>query len=389
MSPAATPERWRHIEDIFHHALDLPRTERSAYLAGSCGGDATLRREVESLLEAVGENSTLIEDSLSSPPRDLYGSGSLAAGDRVSHYRIIALIGSGGMGRVYLAEDTRVGRRVALKILAPGALQPAHLRRFEQEARAASALNHPNILTIYDVGEDGARRFIISEYVEGKTLRALMDEGPLDAARALSIGAQIAAGLEAAHSLGIAHRDIKPENVIVRPDGLVKLVDFGIARLNETSSLECGTGGTATTRAGMVVGAARYMSPEQARGLPVDERTDVFSAGVVFYEMLAGRTPFECETESDLMAAVLKTAPPPLESPQIPAALIRLVIKAVAKNPMDRYANGGELRVALWDVSRTKSAAPAHARLQLRRWWIVFAALLVFAAVLVAWRCSA
>ena len=386
MSPAATPERWRQIEDIFQRALDLPQTEREAYLASACGDDPTLRLEVESLLEAVSENSTLIEDSLSNAARDLYVSTGLAPGDRVSHYRIVSLIGSGGMGRVYLAEDTRLGRRVALKTLAPGALQPAHLRRFEQEARAASALNHPNILTIYDVGEEQGRRFIISEYVEGQTLRALMDEGPVDAARALSIAGQIAAGLEAAHSLGIAHRDIKPENVIVRPDGLVKLVDFGIARLNESSSLW--DGGAATTRAGMVVGTARYMSPEQARGLPVDERTDIFSAGVVFYEMLAGRAPFEGETDSDLMASILKTDPPPLASPKIPAALTRIVTKAMSKNAMDRYANGGELRLALRSVARAGSIAPAYAPLQWRHLWIAFAALLLFGAALVAWRFS-
>lgn len=388
MGTAATPERWRRMEDIFQHAMDMPQTERAAYLASACGDDRELRREVESLLDAAGENSTLIEDSLSGAARDLYGSASLAAGDCVSHYRIVGLIGAGGMGRVYLAEDTRLGRRVALKTLPPGPLQPAHLRRFEQEARAASALNHPNILTIYDVGEEAGRRFIVSEYVEGRTLRALIDEGRIEAGRALSIAGQIAAGLEAAHSLGIAHRDIKPENVIVRPDGLVKLVDFGIARLNESSSLRDFGAGGSTTRMGMVVGTVRYMSPEQARGLPVDERTDIFSAGVVFYEMLAGRSPFDGETESDVMAAILKSDPPPLESRGIPTALTRLVAKAMAKNAMDRYANGGELRVALRDVARSRRAATMAGGLHARRWWMVLAAMLLAVAAFAVWRYS-
>ncbi len=388
MGTAATPDRWRRIEDVFQRAMDLPEESRAAYLANVCGDDAALRREVESLLKAADEDSPLIEESVSGAARDLYGSASLASGDRVSHYRIIALIGSGGMGRVYMAEDMRLGRRVALKTLAPGPVQLAHLRRFEQEARAASALNHPNILTIYDVGEDAGRRFIISEYVEGKTLRALMDEGPIETARALSIAGQIAAGLEAAHSLGIAHRDIKPENVIVRPDGLVKLVDFGIARLNESSGLRDFSAG-ATTRLGMVVGTARYMSPEQARGLPVDERTDIFSAGVVFYEMLAGRAPFDGETDSDLMAAILKTDPAPLESKQIPTALVRVVTKAMSKNAMDRYANGGELRIALRDVARARSTLRPSVRLRARGWWIVLATMLVVAAAFAVWRFSA
>jgi serine/threonine protein kinase len=339
MSPAASSDRWRRIEEIFQHALDLPPPERPQYVVRECGADSELRREVESLLASASENSTLIEDSVSGAARDLCASADLAPGVRVSHYKILAPLGSGGMGHVYLAEDTRLGRRVALKTLAPGPPHPEHLRRFEQEARAASALNHPNILTIFDVGDDGGRRFIVSEYVEGKTLRALMDEGPIGADLALNVAIQIAAALEAAHSLGIAHRDIKPENVIIRPDGLVKLVDFGIARLTESSALRAPAAPGSTTRFGMVVGTARYMSPEQARGLPIDERTDIFSAGVVLYEMLSGRAPFEGDTDSDLISAILRSDPPPLESARVPGALNRIVSRAMAKNATRAPAN--------------------------------------------------
>ncbi len=386
MGPAATPERWRRIEEIFQNALDLPESERSGYIARECGDDSALRAEVLHLVSSAAENSTLIEDSISGAAREFYSSTTLKPGDQLSHYRVISLIGAGGMGRVYLAEDARLGRRVALKTLAAGLARPDHLRRFEQEARSASALNHPNILTIYDVGEARGIRFIASEFIEGKTLRALIDEGPVAAERTVEIATQIAAGLEAAHSFGIAHRDIKPENVIIRPDGLVKLVDFGIARLTETASGRTRSG--SGTRVGMVVGTARYMSPEQARGLAVDPRTDIFSAGVVLYEMLAGRAPFEGETDSDLIAAILIKDPPPLESPRIPESLRSIVTKAMAKNADDRFANGGELRAALQQSTAQAAEVPRRAGKRFRRAWIAVAVLVLATAGVATWRYS-
>lgn len=390
MGTAATPDRWRRIEEIFQHALDLPEPERTEYVIRECGDDAVLRAEVLHLLASASENSTLIEDSISGAARDFYASGTLAPGDQISHYRVLSLIGAGGMGRVYLAEDVRLGRRVALKTVAPGLARPNHLARFEQEARAASALNHPNILTIYDVGESRGLRYIVSEFIEGKTLRALLDEAPLELPRTLDIATQIASGLEAAHSLGITHRDIKPENVIVRPDGIVKLVDFGIARLMESSGGRRTREGSAT-RFGMVIGTARYMSPEQARGVPVDRRTDIFSAGVVLYEMLAGRAPFEGDTDSDLIAAILITEPPPLESARVPEGLSRVVAKAMAKNADDRYANGAELRAALQaDAVQTISRAPTgetpRAVGRRSRIWLAMAAALVVLIGFFIWR---
>jgi len=381
---AASPERWRRIEEVFQSALDLSAPERAQFVARECGDDAALRAEVESLLAAAGEQSRLIEDSVSGAARDLYSSATLAPGDRVGHYTVVSLIGSGGMGRVYLAEDERLGRRVALKTLGPGPAQPELLRRFEQEARAASALNHPNVLTIYDIGEWSGKRFIVSEYIEGQTLRAFLDAGPLGLERALDIAMQIAAGLEAVHALGIAHRDIKPENVIIRPDGLVKLVDFGIARLSEASSIRGSTQQKAATGIGMVVGTARYMSPEQARGQAIDERSDVFSAGVVLYEMLAGRAPFEGETDSDVIAAILRSDPPPLESPRVPQALCRVVSKSMAKNAAERYSNARELRAALQEA-RDVHPGPAIFRGRTRRFRIAFAASILAICAFAVW----
>ena len=384
MKTGASPERWHRVEEIFQNALDLPASDRAQYVMRECGDDAALRAEVESLLAAASEPSTLIEDSVSGAARDLYASAALSPGDRVSHYQVLSVIGSGGMGCVYLAEDTRLGRRVALKTLSPGRAEPELLRRFEQEARAASALNHPNILTIYDVGEFGGVHYIVSEYIEGQTLRALLDSGTIPLERVLDIATQIAAGLEAAHSLGIAHRDIKPENVIIRPDGLVKVVDFGIALLAESSSLRRGGRSGVTTRSGMVVGSAPYMSPEQARGLRVDIRSDIFSVGVVLYEMLAGRAPFAGATDSDLIAAILKSDPPPLPSSRVPAVLNRIVTKAMAKNTAERYAGAAELRAALGPA---KDASSALARLPFRaRLWMALAVVALALCAFGVWR---
>jgi serine/threonine protein kinase/tetratricopeptide (TPR) repeat protein len=376
MQRARAPDRWRRIETAFNHALDLPPAERSEYLARECGSDSELLAEVESLLRAASADSPLIGDSVATAACDFVAGDTLSPGQRISYYSVVAPIGSGGMGRVYLAEDTRLGRRVALKTLAPGLANAEHQARFEQEARAASALNHPNILTVYEIGQDGGVRFIVSEYVEGTTLREVLDRGePIAPERALGIAKQIASGLEAAHAKGITHRDIKPENVIIRPDGIVKVVDFGIARLAP------GTGEipAAHTRSGVIIGTGRYMSPEQARGERVDQRTDIFSAGVVLYEMLAGRPPFDGQTVSDVVAAILKTDPPPLARGRVPAPLQRVVSKALSKNRDDRYANGGEFRAALESSGWRRDLLP-------RSVWLLLSAAILAAGLLLAWR---
>ncbi|HEX8186203.1 MAG TPA: serine/threonine-protein kinase, partial [Blastocatellia bacterium] len=242
--------------------------------------------------------------------------------DAISHYRIIKKIGAGGMGEVYLAEDTRLGRRVALKILSPEfTSDEERLRRFEQEARAASALNHPNIITIHEVGIDKNTHFIAMEFIEGDTLRQRLAGGKLSLQKALDVAVQVAGALDAAHRAGIVHRDVKPENIMLRPDGYVKVLDFGIVKLTESFTEQRATYSASpeevtvilvNTDANMVMGSPSYMSPEQARGLKIDARTDIFSHGVVTYEMVAGKRPFDGETPSDVMAAILDRNPPPL-----------------------------------------------------------------------------
>ncbi|MBV8855410.1 MAG: protein kinase [Acidobacteria bacterium] len=263
-------------------------------------------------------------------------------------YRVLSLLGAGGMGRVYLAEDAELGRRVALKFL------PEHLthdaeqaRRFRQEARAASALNHPNIITVYGVEEAAGTSVMASEYIEGETLRERISRGALPPSEALDIAAQIASALRAAHEAGIVHRDVKPENVMLRPDGYVKVLDFGIAKLAPRRTAEDNgqNGSTVKTTPGLIMGTDRYMSPEQARGQEVDARADVWSLGCVLYEMLAGAPPFTGETASDVVAAVLKTEPAPL--PQVargtPGELQRIVRKCLEKDREGRYPSAEEL----------------------------------------------
>jgi serine/threonine protein kinase len=239
----------------------------------------------------------------------------IPAGTRFSHFVVHSLLGTGGMGEVYLAEDTRLGRKIALKLLPENfTLDPNRLRRFEQEARTASALNHPNILTIYEIGSVDSVHFIATELVEGVTLRKRISDRRLKLSEVLEIAIQTASALAAAHHAGIVHRDVKPENIMLRRDGYVKVLDFGLAKLTEHSSSSIDTQSPTQTKAastdpGTVLGTAKYMSPEQARGYEVDVRTDIWSLGVVIYEMVAGRAPFDGSTRSDVIAAILKLEP--------------------------------------------------------------------------------
>ena len=240
----------------------------------------------------------------------------LSPGTTISHYRIVSKLGAGGMGEVYLAEDTRLGRKVALKLLAREFTQNRdRLSRFDQEAYAASALNHPNIITIYEMGDEGGRHFIATEFIDGVTLRHHLSGAPMDFSEVLHIAIQIAAALEDAHAAGIIHRDIKPENIMIRRNGHVKVLDFGLAKLTEASlpseqtDTEAVTRALVQTDAAMVLGTSQYMSPEQARGKPVDARTDIWSLGVVLYEMAAGRAPFKGETKTDVIVAIAKNEP--------------------------------------------------------------------------------
>ena len=246
-------------------------------------------------------------------------------GQTLSHYRIVSKLGAGGMGEVYLAEDIRLGRKVALKILDVDLTRHEdRVRRFEQEARAASGLSHPNILTIFDIGKEDSTHFIATEFIEGLTLRSVLTRARMKLGEVLEIALQVAGALAAAHAAGIIHRDIKPENIMVRPDGLVKVLDFGLAKLIEAQAPSTDSGARtiakANTDPGTVMGTAAYMSPEQARGQKVDARTDIFSFGVVIYEMIAGRAPFEGETASHVIVSILEKEPASLtrSSPDAP-----------------------------------------------------------------------
>jgi eukaryotic-like serine/threonine-protein kinase len=278
----------------------------------------------------------------------------------VSHYRILEKLGAGGMGEVYLAEDMNLGRKVAIKILNEEyTTSKDRLNRFEQEASAASALNHPNILTIYEVGNDNGRHYIATEYIDGITLRRKIAATRLETFEVLEIAVQVAGALEEAHAAGIIHRDIKPDNIMVRRNGYVKVLDFGLAKLTESSVDRTPSDGEAATRvlvhtdAGVVMGTSHYMSPEQARGKPVDARSDIWSLGIVMYEMVAGRTPFEGETSTDVIVAITQKEPSPLArfAPDVPPELDWIIMKALRKARDERYQTIKEL---LTDLKRLK-----------------------------------
>ncbi len=364
-------DNWRRVEELFHAALDLDAEGRSAFLEQACGPDLFLRKEVESLLnsadkpvdflpQAVFEIAKRVNEEDRPKPVPL--------GTQLSHYTIISMLGEGGMGQVYLAEDLQLRRKVALKMLSSRLTGDERgLRRFEQEAYAASALNHPNILTIYEFGQAGGLHYIASEFVDGITLRQRMWNGGIHLNEAIDVAIQVASALVAAHAAGIIHRDIKPENVIVRSDGIVKVLDFGIAKLSPVRvGQPIRQGGSAVavlaTEPGIVRGTARYMSPEQSRGIAVDARSDIFSLGSVLYELVTGRVAFAGETPSDVMAEILKTEPrPPAEFvPSVPPEIERVIGKALRKDREERYQAVAEL---LADLQNFKKEVEFQAKL--------------------------
>ena len=340
------PERWKQVNDLFQSAVERAPEERAAFLDEACRGDEGLRREVETLLTSYERSANFIELPAFEVAPELVTNDKAVAlvGKVIGHYRIESLIGVGGMGEVYLARDERLGRKAALKLL-PGNLttDEMQLSRFKNEARSASALNHPNILTVYEIGAEGNRQFIATEFIEGVTLRASIAYGRMNPHAALEIAVQVASALAAAHEAGVVHRDIKPENIMLRPDGYAKVLDFGIAKLTEQRLASDGhtveTTAMLQTRAGLVLGTAHYMSPEQARGQKVDARTDIWSLGVVLYEMVGGNPPFRGETPSDCIASILTTEPPPLSGvlPDVPLKLESILQKALRKNSDERY----------------------------------------------------
>jgi serine/threonine protein kinase len=358
-----TPERWTQVGVLYHAALKHPPEERQAFLNTMCGDDADLRREVESLLAAQQEAPTFMSaGALEDAAKTLVKAESLSlVGKALNHYQIISLLGSGGMGEVYLAEDDRLKRKVAIKVLPVVFTQDLkRVRRFEREARTASALNHPNIITIYEVGEAEGLRFIVTEFIEGKTLRERMKDAPMELPVVVDVATQVAAALGAAHAAGIVHRDLKPENIMVRPDGVVKVLDFGLAKLVEPQVSEASTRGSMTTEArtatGVILGTFSYMSPEQACGREADARSDVFSFGVVLYEMLCGRQPFRGATDLETLQQTIHASAPPL-SQELPQALRTAVEKALEKDPSERYQSMRDLVADLRSLGGTGTEA--------------------------------
>jgi eukaryotic-like serine/threonine-protein kinase len=355
-----TTDRWQQINDIFQSATECAPEERVSFLAAACHGDEGLHRQVTSLIASFERAENFIESPAFEDVPELLTDdrGDALIGELIGHYRIESFIGAGGMGEVYRARDERLGRKVALKLLRERlTADETELSRFKAEARMASALNHPNIVTVHDIGALGNRQFIATEFIEGTTLRASLARGRMDLHGALEIAVQVASALAAAHETGIVHRDIKPENIMLRPDGYTKVLDFGVAKLSERRQASDNPDIARTsheTGGRIVIGTARYMSPEQARGTTVDARSDIWSLGVVIYEMITGIPLFARPTSSDCIASILKMEPTPLSSAleDVPVKVQSILQKALRKNRDERYQTSRELLADLRDFKR-------------------------------------
>jgi len=402
------PERLRQIEDLYHAALELPPAKREGFIKNSCGRDEDLRRELETLL-AVNKSSKNFFDS---PPLSLAAEMFLQkegranlAGKEISHYKIIRLLGAGGMGEVYLAEDTKLHRQIALKILTPQFENDVErINRFKKEARAVSALNHPNIITIYAIEETETGNFIATEFIDGQTLRERIAERPMSWQEAVKIAIQITGALKTAHSVGIIHRDIKPANIMIRRDGIVKVLDFGLAKLTGPDSGDFET--REHTAPNRLMGTINYMSPEQVLGEPVDARTDIFSFGVVLYEMLSGVMPFAGASDAAIYNATINKVQPSLldSNDQIPTELDHTVRCAMEKDRAVRYQSFSELRADLKNIlreSQTDSFDNAATRISMRpikttelavskprrtTYWLIAPLLILLLAIVVYWK---
>jgi Tol biopolymer transport system component len=351
-----TPERWRQVTDVFHAALARDTAARPPFLDQACRGDAALRNEVDAMLAAHRASSQFGESPVAGGVAML----NLQPGGTLGPYRIDALIGEGGMGQVYRAHDSRIGRDVAIKVLpAEYAADAERLRRFEQESRATGALNHPNILTLYDVGTANGQPYLVMELLDGETLRDRINRGALSAARACEIAAGVARGLSAAHAKGVVHRDLKPENIMITRDGRVKVLDFGIAKLRSTDVAPDGRTSAAPlhTAPQVVLGTAGYMAPEQVRGLPADERADLFALGVILFELLTGRRAFDRDSRIETLNAILHDDPPPLVNPAapVPQVVERIVSRCLEKDPDARFQSARDLAFALDNTPGTAS----------------------------------
>src|SRR6516164_5195196 len=384
-----TPERWEKIRELFHATFERSADDRAVYLAHACPADSSLRADVEKLISSHEAAPSFLERTETTLPA-VEGLPLLQPEQRVGHYRILGPIGHGGMGVVYKAEDTKLGRFVALKFLpAAWAKEPQALERFRREARAASALSHPNVCTIYAIDEDAGRPFIAMELLNGQTLAACIAGRPLATARLIELSVQIADGLQAAHEQGITHRDIKPENIFVTDKGQAKILDFGLARMMTTpentseghpaaiSSLADGTR-PSLTQAGGVMGTVPYLSPEQLRGEQPDQRSDLFSFGTVMYEMATGKQAFSGSQETAVDAIVnLQPRSPLLSNPYLPVKLGRIIARALEKNRELRYQSAADLKADLLQIGKSTEVTKRAGR----RWSVAAAVAMAFAAV--------
>jgi serine/threonine protein kinase/Tfp pilus assembly protein PilF len=372
-----TPEKWQKINDLFHAALAVDLPGRSEFIRVESGGDGEVVAEVSKLVSAYEESGNFIDQPVIPHAAKIISNGSgsaptretLATGEALGHYVVQERLGKGGMGEVYLCRDKSLNRDVAIKILLPEFTRdPDRVKRFQLEAKSASALNHPNIITIHEIGESEDLRFIATEFVKGRTLTECLKHENLSLTAVVKIAQQIASALNAAHEAGIVHRDIKPDNVMIRDDGIVKVLDFGLAKLAESpaSRAEHATllrlisvdSASPRTSPGMIMGTPDYMSPEQARGKTVDAQTDIFSFGVVLYQMLTGIRPFSGETISDVIAAVLTEEPQPVSEivSGIPPELEEIVARSLKKEKNERYRTSRELLNDLTDLAEELQA---------------------------------
>jgi serine/threonine protein kinase len=355
-------DRWTTVKRIHQSALDRGPSERAAFLTESCGTDETLRREVESLLSYATEAESFLErpavEIAPKPPGE--SREATLVGRTVSHYQVLSLLGAGGMGEVYLAHDPRLDRTVALKIL-PGELaeDADRMQRFTREAKAASALNHPNVATIYDLGESDGISFIVMEHVEGETLLARIGRR-LTPSEVVDIAVQAADALDLAHAKGITHRDIKPANLMLTHRGHVKVLDFGVAKMarGDDPIRDGDWSVEPRTAIGSVIGSGPYMSPEQIAGNGVDPRSDIFSLGIVIFQMATGQLPFSGATREEMMDHILHAVPAPITrlNPEMPLELERIAFKCLEKSTSDRYQSARELLTDLWPLKRQLDA---------------------------------
>ena len=372
-----TPERWRQISEIFYAARLRGPAEQAAYVAAACADDDALCRDVSVLLQAHNEGAGFGSSPL------MLSSRQLQSGTLFGAYRIEALLGRGGMGEVYRARDTKLNRDVALKILPDVfSFDPGRVARFKREAQLLALLNHPNIAAIFGVEENEDRQALVLELVEGSTLAERLARRPIPLNEAVPIAKQIADALEAAHERGVVHRDLKPANVKVRPDGTVKVLDFGLAKALDShiGAKDPSDSSAEFTHRGVIIGTAAYMSPEQARGQPTDQRTDVWAFGCLLFEMLCGRPAFKRSTIADTLAAVVDREPDWNSLPRLPPTLDRLLKKCLAKDTRRRLRNLGDAALDLDDAYIV--SAPKEV---LTRWVAIAAAAILSLVVSALW----